>query len=57
MWTVQTEYYLMKGGELVKIIAHLLLKCMEVDDISNRPYVEWLLVILSEVRTSLNGLY
>lgn len=47
----------MKGGELVKIIAHLLLKCMEVDDISNRPYVEWLLVILSEVRTSLNGLY
>jgi hypothetical protein len=46
MWTVQTEYFLVKGGELVKIIGHLLLKCMELDDIANRPYVEWLLVIL-----------
>jgi|JI6StandDraft_1071083.scaffolds.fasta_scaffold284374_2 hypothetical protein len=57
MWTVQTEYFLVKGGELVKIIGHLLLKCMELDDIANRPYVEWLLVILCEIRTSLNGLY
>lgn len=30
MWTVETEYFLTKGGQLVKIIAHLLLKCMEI---------------------------
>jgi hypothetical protein len=36
----------MKGGEIVKIIAHLLLKCIELEKIDSRPYVEWLLVIL-----------
>lgn len=57
MWTVQTEYFLVKGGELVKLIGYMLLKCMDLDSISNRPYVEWLQVILCQVRTSLNGLY
>ena len=57
MWTVETEYFLIKGGELGKIMAHLMLKCMELENIANRPYVDWLLVILSEMKTSLNGLY
>jgi hypothetical protein len=57
MWTVETESFLCKGGQLVKILGHLLLKCMELGDIASRPYVEWLLVIICEVRTSLNGLY
>ena len=39
MWTVETEYFLIKGGQLAKMLAHLLLKCMEVEDISQRPYV------------------
>lgn len=39
MWVVETEYFLCKGGELVKIIGHLLLKCMEIDEIGTRPYV------------------
>lgn len=56
-WVVETEFYLTKGGEIVKIIAHLLLKCLDIVNIGNRPYVEWLLVILCEIRTSLNGLY
>lgn len=30
---------------------------MNIDSIISRPYVEWLLVILCEIRTSLNGLY
>lgn len=29
----------MKGGQLAKILAQMLLKCMELEDISQRPYV------------------
>lgn len=39
MWTVETEYFLVKGGESVKIIGYLLLKCMELEEIVTRPYV------------------
>jgi hypothetical protein len=57
IWTVQTEYFLSQGGQIAKIVAHLLLKCFNSYDVSSRPYVEWLTVILSEIKTSLNGLY
>ena len=59
IWTVETEYYLSQGGQITKLICHLLLKCFNnnLDDIKLRPYVEWITVILSEVKTSLNGLY
>jgi hypothetical protein len=35
-----------KGGAIVKMIGHLLLKCLDLEVVGNRPYVEWLLVIL-----------
>ena len=54
---MQTEYYLSQGGQIAKLVAHLLLKCFNSLDITSRPYVEWLTVILSEIKTSLNGLY
>lgn len=57
IWTVQTEYYLSQGGQIVKLVAHLLLKCFNSPTLTARPYVEWLTVILSEIKTSLNGLY
>lgn len=39
IWTGQTEYYLSQGGQIVRLVAHLLLKCFNSIDISSRPYV------------------
>ena len=39
IWTVQTEYYLSQGGQIVKLVAHLLLKCFNTTEITSRPYV------------------
>ncbi len=57
LWTVQTEYFLSQGGQIVKLVAHLLLRCFNTSELTSRPYAEWLTVILSEIKTSLNGLY
>jgi hypothetical protein len=57
LWTVQTEYFLSQGGQIVKLVAHLLLRCFNTNELTSRPYAEWLTVILSEIKTSLNGLY
>lgn len=47
IWTGQTEYYLSQGGQIVRLVAHLLLRCFNSADVGSRPYVEWLSVILS----------
>ena len=41
---------------VVKLLAHLLLKCLHIET-EKRPYVEWITVILSEVKSSLECLY
>ena len=30
IWTVETEFFLREGGMIVKVLAHLLLKCMNM---------------------------
>jgi hypothetical protein len=49
---VETEFFMRQGGMIVKLLGHLLLKCLYLQ-VDKRPYVEWLTVILSQVKSSL----
>lgn len=46
IWVVETESFLRKGGTIVKLLSHLLLKCFHMET-QKRPYIEWITVIIS----------
>ena len=52
IWVVDTEYFVRQGGMITKLLANLLLKCFHVN-VEKRPFVEWILVILCDVKANL----